>query len=148
MAKYPKEIKKINEAKNCWQCVLCTSKMELLPARLAKLEDVSESRFPELEIGRIPLLDDSHVAMNVNLDACIQCNLCVRACREVQVNDVIGLANIRSTIVQMSFDLFSRTPRIYLEVTGSKGTIIWDRVDHSIKIYNRKLDKWKTESQL
>ena len=56
---------------------------------MAKLEDVSESRFPELEIERIPLLDDSHVAMNVNLDACIQCNLCVRACREVQVNDVI-----------------------------------------------------------
>ena len=28
----------------------------------------------------------------VNLDACIQCNLCVRACREVQVNDVIGMA--------------------------------------------------------
>ena len=28
----------------------------------------------------------------VNLDACIQCNLCVRACREVQANDVIGLA--------------------------------------------------------
>ena len=26
------------------------------------------------------------------MDACIQCNLCVRACREVQVNDVIGLA--------------------------------------------------------
>src|SRR3546814_18506396 len=33
-----------------------------------------------------------HTAMAVNLDACIQCNLCVRACREVQVNDVIGMA--------------------------------------------------------
>ena len=31
-------------------------------------------------------------AMAVQLDACIQCNLCVRACREVQVNDVIGMA--------------------------------------------------------
>jgi formate dehydrogenase major subunit len=51
-----------------------------------------ESRFPALEPDRIPLLDDSHVAMRVNLDACIQCNLCVRACREVQVNDVIGMA--------------------------------------------------------
>jgi formate dehydrogenase major subunit len=40
----------------------------------------------------VPLLDDSHVAMRVNLDACIQCGLCVRACREVQVNDVIGMA--------------------------------------------------------
>ncbi|WP_371157710.1 formate dehydrogenase subunit alpha [Jannaschia sp. 2305UL9-9] len=53
---------------------------------------VTESRLPTLDAGRIPLLDDSHVAMRVNLDACIQCGLCVRACREVQVNDVIGMA--------------------------------------------------------
>ena len=53
---------------------------------------VSESRYPTLEPERIPLLDDSHIAMRVNLDACIQCGLCVRACREVQVNDVIGMA--------------------------------------------------------
>ena len=48
-------------------------------------------------------------------------------------------------IVQMSFDLFSRTPRIYLEITGQKGTIIWDRVDHQIKIFDRKKKKWKIE---
>ncbi len=59
---------------------------------MAALAGVSESRFPKLEKERIPLLDDSHVAMRVNLDACIQCGLCVRACREVQVNDVIGMA--------------------------------------------------------
>ena len=34
----------------------------------------------------------SHPAMAVNLDACIQCTRCVRACREEQVNDVIGYA--------------------------------------------------------
>jgi formate dehydrogenase major subunit len=39
-----------------------------------------------------PAPDRSHTAMAVNLDACINCNLCVRACREVQVNDVIGMA--------------------------------------------------------
>jgi formate dehydrogenase major subunit len=59
---------------------------------MAELNGVSESRLPKLEEGRIPLLDDSHVAMSVNLDACISCGLCVRACREVQVNDVIGMA--------------------------------------------------------
>ncbi len=59
---------------------------------MAALENVSTSRLPKLEARRIPLLDDSHVAMRVNLDACIQCNLCVRACRDVQVNDVIGMA--------------------------------------------------------
>jgi len=39
-----------------------------------------------------PAPDFSHPAMTVNLDACIQCTRCVRACREVQVNDVIGFA--------------------------------------------------------
>ena len=39
-----------------------------------------------------PKPDRSHPAMAVGLDACIHCNLCVRACREVQVNDVIGMA--------------------------------------------------------
>lgn len=59
---------------------------------MAQGQGVQTSRFPKLEDGRIPLLDDTHVAMSVNLDACIQCGLCVRACREVQVNDVIGMA--------------------------------------------------------
>ncbi|WOJ89627.1 formate dehydrogenase subunit alpha [Methylocapsa polymorpha] len=51
--------------------------------------EVSESRFPAAPrwIG-----DASHPAMRVNLDACIQCGLCLRGCREVQVNDVIGMA--------------------------------------------------------
>ncbi|MEM9524056.1 MAG: formate dehydrogenase subunit alpha [Pseudomonadota bacterium] len=59
---------------------------------MAEADDVSDSRFPALEKNRVPAPDDSHVAMSVNLDACIQCGLCVRACREVQVNDVIGMA--------------------------------------------------------
>tara|TARA_R110002020_G_scaffold206021_7_gene410995 strand:+ start:20173 stop:23034 length:2862 start_codon:yes stop_codon:yes gene_type:complete len=59
---------------------------------MADANSVSESRFPKVEDTRIPLLDDSHVAMRVNLDACIACGLCVRACREVQVNDVIGMS--------------------------------------------------------
>ncbi len=59
---------------------------------MAAANGVRESRYPTIEAERIPLLDDSHVAMRVNLDACIQCGLCVRACREVQVNDVIGMA--------------------------------------------------------
>ena len=51
---------------------------------------LDESRFPVREYAPAP--DSSHPAMRVALDACIQCNLCVRACREVQVNDVIGMA--------------------------------------------------------
>jgi formate dehydrogenase major subunit len=59
---------------------------------MADLQRVAASRFPPRPAEQVPLLDDSHVAMRVNLDACIHCNLCVRACREVQVNDVIGMA--------------------------------------------------------
>ncbi|HET9706018.1 MAG TPA: formate dehydrogenase subunit alpha [Vicinamibacterales bacterium] len=40
-----------------------------------------------------PVEDLSHPAMAVHLDACIQCKRCVRACREEQVNDVIGYAS-------------------------------------------------------
>jgi formate dehydrogenase major subunit len=47
------------------------------------------SRFPRN--GR-PAADSTHSAIAVNLDACINCGLCVRACREVQMNDVIGMA--------------------------------------------------------
>ncbi len=70
---------------------------------MAKLNNVSDSRFPAKEPEKIPLLDDSHVAMRVNLDACINCNLCVRACRDVQVNDVIGMAG-RGHTAQVVFD--------------------------------------------
>ncbi len=70
---------------------------------MAKLNDVSDSRFPEKEPKKIPLLDDSHIAMSVNLDACINCNVCVRACRDVQVNDVIGMAG-RGHTARVVFD--------------------------------------------
>jgi len=62
---------------------------------------VSASKFAKSERWRT---DDSHAAMRVNLDACIQCGLCVRACREVQVNDVIGMAH-RGAGAKIVFDL-------------------------------------------
>ena len=70
---------------------------------MAKSQNVSESRFPKIETDRVPLLDASHLAMSVNLDACIHCNLCVRACREVQVNDVIGMSG-RGHDAKITFD--------------------------------------------
>ena len=60
----------------------------------AERTGVAESRFPAMARAHEAHWDTdaSHPAMRVNMDACIQCNLCVRACREVQVNDVIGMA--------------------------------------------------------
>ena len=48
--------------------------------------------------------DYSHAAIAVNLDACIQCTRCVRACRDEQVNDVIGLAS-RGQHAKIVFDM-------------------------------------------
>ena len=61
---------------------------------------------PELKALRRkqPASDVSHPAMAVNMDACIQCNRCVRACREEQVNDVIGYA-MRGSHSEIVFDL-------------------------------------------
>ena len=66
----------------------------------ADSQQVTSSRFDKLD-G--PQADSSHPAIAVNMDACIQCNLCVRACREVQVNDVIGLAG-RGADAHIIFD--------------------------------------------
>ncbi|MGB6397345.1 MAG: 2Fe-2S iron-sulfur cluster-binding protein, partial [Bradyrhizobium sp.] len=66
----------------------------------AEKVEVTASRFPHAERWQA---DASHPAMRVNLDACIQCGLCVRACREVQVNDVIGMA-YRSHASKIVFD--------------------------------------------
>lgn len=48
--------------------------------------------------------DYSHPAIAVNLDACIQCTRCVRACRDEQENDVIGLA-FRGDHAKIVFDM-------------------------------------------
>lgn len=62
---------------------------------------VAKSRFPARPQ---PESDNSHPAIEVRLDACIQCTRCVRACREVQANDVIGYA-LRGARARIVFDL-------------------------------------------
>jgi formate dehydrogenase major subunit len=71
---------------------------------------ISGSRFPKrrglgtpVDAG-LALHDASHAAIAVNLDACIACGLCERACREVQVNDVIGMG-FRGHAARPVFDL-------------------------------------------
>jgi formate dehydrogenase major subunit len=69
-------------------------------AHWANALGVTRSRF---EARAQPATDNSHPAMTVNLDACIQCTRCVRACREEQVNDVIGYA-FRGSDSKIVFD--------------------------------------------
>ena len=62
--------------------------------------DIGTPRFP----GRHqPSSDISHPSIAVNMDACIQCTRCARACREEQMNDVIGYA-FRGTHSEIVFD--------------------------------------------
>ncbi|WP_181257276.1 formate dehydrogenase subunit alpha [Pseudaminobacter soli (ex Li et al. 2025)] len=61
-------------------------------------------RYPSKFDGEAAEFDISNPAIAVNLDACIACNACVRACREVQVNDVIGMAG-RSNHAIPVFDM-------------------------------------------
>ena len=67
----------------------------------AEKMEVSQPRF---EGRKQPAADLSHPAIAVNLDACIQCTRCVRACREEQMNDVIGYAN-RGSHSEIVFDI-------------------------------------------
>jgi formate dehydrogenase major subunit len=62
---------------------------------------VGTSRFPATRSQPAP--DLTHAAIAVNLAACIQCTRCVRACRDEQVNDVIGLA-LRGQDAKIVFD--------------------------------------------
>ncbi len=59
---------------------------------------------PRFAARRQPQADLSHPAIAVNLDACIQCTRCQRACRDEQVNDVIGLA-FRGEHAKIVFDM-------------------------------------------
>jgi formate dehydrogenase major subunit len=59
---------------------------------------------PRFEARHQPQADLSHHGIAVNLDSCIQCTRCVRACREEQVNDVIGYA-FRGEHSKIVFDI-------------------------------------------
>jgi formate dehydrogenase major subunit len=67
----------------------------------ARKLEVGKPRFAPREHVKADL---SHPAMAVNLDACIQCTRCVRACRDEQVNDVIGMA-FRGSAEKIVFDM-------------------------------------------
>jgi len=63
--------------------------------------DINQTRFK----ARVqPDSDLSNPAIEVNLSRCIQCTRCVRACREEQVNGVIGFAS-RGHKTKVVFDL-------------------------------------------
>ena len=112
--RYPKEGMEVTSNN---ERALTSQKMsiELLLADMPETDYTLNSELDfwakKLEIGKPrfksrlqPVEDLSHPAMAVHLDACIQCKRCVRACREEQVNDVIGYA-FRAGSSKIVFDL-------------------------------------------
>ncbi|WP_221930900.1 formate dehydrogenase subunit alpha [Telmatospirillum sp. J64-1] len=90
--------------KAVFELLLADQPEELPDSRFKHWADklgVTTSRYSRDEA---PAPDLSHPAMAVRLDACITCGLCMRACRDVQVNDVIGLAG-RGFGTKVVFDL-------------------------------------------
>lgn len=75
-----------------------------LDNELSYWADKLELSNPRFKPRHQPAADLSHPAIAVNLDACIQCTRCLRACREEQVNDVIGLAH-RGHHAEIVFDI-------------------------------------------
>ncbi len=67
---------------------------------------VSVGRFPR---GHRPTADRSHPAMAVNLDACIHCNLCVRACRARSDADLTFMPSVG---LRMQLAASTRSPSI------------------------------------
>jgi formate dehydrogenase major subunit len=69
--------------------------------RVASAMGIAGSRFPPSDVHPPP--DESHLGMIVDLAKCIHCMRCVQACREVEVNGVIGMAG-RGRTMHVVFD--------------------------------------------
>jgi formate dehydrogenase major subunit len=89
--------------------------LELLQSDLPETQYTRHNEVDEwarrLEIGKPRFApreriaaDTSHPAISVQLDACIQCTRCLRACRDEQMNDVIGLS-LRGEHAKIVFDM-------------------------------------------
>lgn len=75
-----------------------------LDSELDKWCQIFQIGSPRFASRHQPAADLSHRAIAVNMDACIQCTRCLRACREEQMNDVIGFAG-RGASAEIVFDI-------------------------------------------
>ena len=98
-------------ARRAQQLVLEMLQSDIVEGRSYTLHSELDHWSAKLQLGKPRFLarqqpesDLSHPAISVNLDACIQCGRCLRACREEQGNDVIGWAG-RGAHARIVFDL-------------------------------------------
>ncbi len=111
--RYPKagmEVSSDNERSRTSQKMVLELLLSDMAAESRSLDDELQSWSKKLNINKPrfyarhqPKQDISHAAIAVNLDACIQCGRCARACREEQMNGVIGFAG-RGSHSKIVFD--------------------------------------------
>lgn len=70
---------------------------------LMRWSDFLEVGAPRFTPREFVEADESHPAISVHMESCIQCNRCLRACRDEQVNDVIGYS-YRGSKSAITFD--------------------------------------------
>ena len=99
-----------NRAVKAQQMVLELLQSDMPPAALTRHNELDQwaARLgvgkPRFAARARVAADLSHPASAVDMNACIQCTRCLRACRDEQVNDVIGLA-FRGEHAQIVFDM-------------------------------------------
>ncbi|WP_372986064.1 formate dehydrogenase subunit alpha [Marinobacter sp.] len=109
LADQPERAKSPDRSSHLWNladelAIDASAARQRLPARSERDEPTVHHVVPRSDsLAHARGHDTSHSAMSVNLDACITCGLCERACREVQGNDVIGLAH-RGAASKVVFD--------------------------------------------
>jgi len=47
------------------------------------------------------------------------------------------------SVLQINFDLSSRCPRVSLEIIGTEGTVIWDRIAHEVRVFSASTKEWE-----
>ncbi len=64
---------------------------------------------------------------------------------EITSDDVafLTLRMKSNMLVHINFDLVARSPRCHIEIIGTDGTIIWDRIKHKLQIFNSSSGEWK-----
>ena len=95
-ARKPQRTDRVNDALDHWAQRLGADRSRYASA--FQSEAAQAAHWPQT-----PAADLSHPAISFNADACIQCTRCLRACREEQGNDVIGLAG-RGAAARIVFD--------------------------------------------
>lgn len=112
-------------------------------------EDYRKFYMSKKKLGGGALLDDSHgidlIRFLLGEIKSVFGKTCNLSNLEMSSDDSIhGLMNLKNKVlINLSFELYETLPEISLKLTGSKGSIKWDRVKNLIEFYDKEKNKTK-----